>query len=48
MFAEDAIAEMRLRFATHGNAEWMSAPENEEQVDFINEFAHTYKKWKTL
>ena len=48
MSAEDAMAEMRLRFATHGNAEWMSAPENEEQVDFINEFAHTYKKWKTL
>lgn len=37
--AEDALAEMRRRFATHGRSAWMSSPETQAQVNFIKEFA---------
>ena len=46
MSADDALAEMRRRFATHGRSAWMSAPETEAQVNFIGEFANTYQQWK--
>ena len=44
MSADDALAEMRRRFATHGRSAWMSAPETEAQVNFIREFANTYQQ----
>ena len=46
MSADDALAEMRRRFVTHGRSAWMSAPETEAQVNFIREFANTYQQWK--
>ena len=46
MSADDALAEMRRRFALHGRSAWMSAPETEAQVNFIREFANTYQQWK--
>ncbi len=46
MSADDALAEMRRRFATHGRFAWMSAPETATQVNFIREFANTYQQWK--
>ena len=46
MSADDALAEIRRRFATHGRSAWMSAPETEAQVNFIKEFANTYQQWK--
>ena len=46
MSADDALAEMRRRFATHGRSAWISAPETEVQVNFIREFANTYQLWK--
>lgn len=46
MSADDALAEMRRRFATHGRSAWMSAPETATQVNFIREFANTYQQWK--
>lgn len=46
MSADDALAEMRRRFTTHGRSAWMSAPETEKQVNFIKEFAATYKQWE--
>ena len=46
MAVDDALAEMRRRFATHGRSAWMSAPETEAQVNFIKEFANTYQQWK--
>lgn len=46
MNAEEALAEMRRRFATHGRSAWMSAPETEMQVNFVKEFAGTYRQWK--
>lgn len=45
MSADDALAEMRRRFAMHGRSAWMSAPETEVQVNFIREFADTYRQW---
>lgn len=45
MSAEEALAEMRCRFATHGRSVWMSSPETEAQVNFIKEFANTYQQW---
>jgi len=39
MAADEALAEMRRRFATHGRSAWMSAPETGAQVNFIREFA---------
>lgn len=45
MSADDALAEMRRRFATHGRSEWMAAPETNAQVNFIREFADTYRQW---
>ena len=44
MSADDALAEMRSRFATHGRSAWMSAPETEAQVNFIREFANAYQQ----
>lgn len=46
MPADNALAEMRRRYATHGRSAWMSAPETEVQLNFIKEFANTYQKWK--
>lgn len=46
MSSDDALAEMRRRFATHGRSTWMSAPETEVQLNFIKEFADTYEQWK--
>jgi hypothetical protein len=46
MSADEALAEMRKGFATHGRSAWMSAPENQAQVNFIYEFAATYRQWK--
>jgi len=46
MSSDDALAEMRRRFATHGRSAWMSAPETEVQLNFIKEFADTYEQWK--
>jgi protein-tyrosine phosphatase len=46
--ADDALAEMRCRFATHGRSAWMSAPETEAQVNFIKEFANTYQQWNRI
>ena len=43
---DEALAEMRKGFATHGRSAWMSAPENQAQVNFIYEFANTYRQWK--
>lgn len=43
MSADDALAEMRRRYATHGRSAWMSAPETEAQLNFIREFARTYQ-----
>lgn len=40
--ADNALALMRQRFATHGRAAWMSAPETAEQVDFVRVFAETF------
>ena len=45
MPADDALAEMRRRYATHGRSAWMSAPETEAQVSFIKDFANTYQQW---
>lgn len=42
MSAEEALAEMRRRFATHSRSSWMCAPETQAQVDFVREFAETY------
>jgi len=44
MSADEALAEMRRRFAAHGRSAWMTAPETEAQVNFIREFADTYKQ----
>ena len=46
MSSDEALAEMRRRFATHGRSAWMSAPETEVQLSFIKEFADTYEQWK--
>ena len=46
MPADNALAEMRRRYATHGRSAWMSAPETEAQLNFIKEFANTYQQWK--
>ncbi|MBO5698892.1 MAG: dual specificity protein phosphatase family protein [Bacteroidaceae bacterium] len=46
MPADDALAEMRRRYATHGRSVWMSAPETEAQLNFIKEFANSYQQWK--
>ena len=46
MSADEALAEMRKGYATHGRSAWMSAPENQAQVNFIYEFAKTYRQWK--
>lgn len=46
MPADNALAEMRRRYATHGRSAWMSAPETEVQLNFIKEFANTYQQWK--
>ena len=46
MTADNALAEMRRRYATHGRSAWMSAPETEAQLNFIKEFANTYQQWK--
>ena len=46
MPADDALAEMRRRYATHGRSVWMSAPETEAQLNFIKEFANTYQQLK--
>ena len=46
MSADEALAEMRKGYATHGRSVWMSAPENDAQVNFIYEFANTYRQWK--
>ena len=43
MSAEDALAEMRRRYATHSRSTWMSAPETEAQLNFIKTFARTYQ-----
>ena len=43
MSGDEALAEMRRRFATHGRSLWMSAPETQAQVDFVKEFAATYR-----
>ena len=45
MPADDALAEMRRRYATHGRSAWMSAPETEAQLSFIKDFANTYQQW---
>lgn len=37
--ADDALALMRNRYAYHGRSPWISAPESEEQLNFINAFA---------
>ena len=46
MSSDEALVEMRRRFATHGRSAWMSAPETEVQLNFIKEFADTYEQWK--
>ena len=46
MPADNARADMRRRYATHGRSAWMSAPETEVQLNFIKEFANTYQQWK--
>ena len=46
MSVEDALAETRRRFATHGRSAWISAPETEVQVNFIREFTNTFQQWK--
>lgn len=42
---EDAVSEMRRRFAYHGRSAWMSAPETQSQADFIKDFAETYRQY---
>lgn len=42
---EDAVSEMRRRFAYHGRSAWMSAPETQPQADFIKDFAGTYRQY---
>lgn len=42
MSCEQAVAEMRRRFAEHGRSAWMSAPETQAQLDFVKTFAETY------
>ncbi len=44
MTADESLAEMRRRFATHGRSAWMSAPETQAQIDFIRAFANTYRQ----
>ncbi len=44
MSAEEALAEMRRRFAAHGRSAWMTAPETQAQIDFIHTFAETYRQ----
>lgn len=44
MSCEQAVAEMRRRYAEHGRSEWMSAPETQAQIDFIKTFANIHLK----
>ncbi len=44
MTADEALAEMRRRFATHGRSVWMTALETQAQIDFIRTFAETYRQ----
>ncbi|MBR4119254.1 MAG: dual specificity protein phosphatase family protein [Bacteroidales bacterium] len=39
MNANDALAEMQRRYLTHQRSRWISAPETELQVQFVNDFA---------
>ena len=48
MGSDDAISEMRRRYAFHGRSAWMSAPETQSQVDFVTEFAEALNFEKTL
>lgn len=43
MSADEAMAEMRRRFATHGRSAWCSAPETEAQIGFVKEFADNFQ-----
>ncbi len=43
---DEALAKMRSRFACHGRSAWMSAPENEQQIGFIREFAEICCRWR--
>lgn len=36
--ADDALDEMRCRFAAHARSSWMSAPETEAQIDFVRAY----------
>ncbi len=44
MTADEALAEMRRRFASHGRSAWMTAPETQAQIDFIRTFADTCRQ----
>lgn len=37
--ADEALDEMRRRFAAHARSSWMSAPETEAQIDFVRAYA---------
>lgn len=41
--ADEALDEMRRRFAAHARSSWMSAPETEAQIDFVRAYA-AYKR----
>lgn len=43
--ADDALDEMRRRFAAHARSSWMSAPETEAQIDFVRAYA-AYKRFR--
>lgn len=36
--ADEALVEMRRRFAAHARSSWMSAPETEAQIDFVRAY----------
>lgn len=37
--ADEALGEMRCRFAAHARSSWMSAPETVAQIDFVRAYA---------
>lgn len=36
--ADEALEQMRRRFAAHARSSWMSAPETEAQIDFVHAY----------
>ncbi len=43
---DEALTKMCSRFAYHDRSAWMNAPENQQQIDFIREFADMCYQWR--